>query len=116
MKITFPEMTREKAVRLVESVYGVMYWQHEKNKVMLAYPFGAKNPVVIEPNGEMSQRRGMKLTEAVKILEQYRAGVALYDRDTILTNQVRAGAMYEAITRILMDHYKNRIIRKRGWK
>jgi len=48
----------------------------------------------------------MKITKAVKILEQYRAGIALYDRDTILTNQVRAGAMYEAITRILMDHFK----------
>jgi len=47
VKITFPDITKEKAVKLVESVYGAMYWNPEKGKTS-AYPFTEKNPVVIE--------------------------------------------------------------------
>ncbi len=47
IKITFPDMTKEEAIELVESRYGVMYWNPEKGKTS-AYPFDVNNPVVIE--------------------------------------------------------------------
>jgi len=46
LKITFPDITKDRAVEIVESIYGVMYWNYEEGK-QSAYPLGANNPVVI---------------------------------------------------------------------
>ena len=33
-KITFPDITIDESIKLVEDIYGAMYWDHqEKNKI-----------------------------------------------------------------------------------
>jgi hypothetical protein len=57
MKITFPNMTKEEAVELVENRYGAMYWQLLHNKKM-AYPYDVDKPVIIEFGNDADQKEG----------------------------------------------------------
>jgi len=51
IKITFPNITIDESIKLVEDIYGVMYWDHQEKNKIKAYPLGVNNPVVIEHNG-----------------------------------------------------------------
>ena len=49
-KITFPNITIDESIKLVEDIYGAMYWDHQEKNKIKAYPLGVDNPVVIEHN------------------------------------------------------------------
>ena len=49
-KITFPNITIDESIKLVEDIYGAMYWDHQEKNKIKAYPLGVNNPVVIEHN------------------------------------------------------------------
>ena len=51
-KITFPDLTINESIKLVEDVYGAMYWNHQEKNKIKAYPLGINNPVVIEHEEE----------------------------------------------------------------
>ena len=57
VKITFPDIDIREAIELVESVYGVMYWNHEKGRCM-AYPLGVENPVIVEQSPNQEFKKG----------------------------------------------------------